>query len=120
MKGLRSSGPNTFGEGALNGLKDQATETESVFKSVFSNMSNAFQNFVRTGKLDFKELMRSILADLLKLFMNNLFKQLFSGMMGGGGGFLGGLFGGGMAGGGVISAAGGYGSGKTLLGSGST
>ena len=117
LKNLRGTGPNTLGEGALDGLKEQATETESVFKSVFSNMSNAFQNFVRTGKLDFKELMRSILADLLKLFMNNLFKQLFSGMMGGGGGggFLGGLFGGGMAGGGVVSAAGGYGSTTTKL-----
>ena len=95
----------------------QMTEQASALQSVFSNLSNAFQNFVRTGKLSFKELMRSILADLLKLFMNKLFQQLFQGIMGGGGGggFLGGLFGGGMAGGGVVSAAGGYGSTTTKL-----
>jgi tape measure domain-containing protein len=104
LKNLRGPGPNTLGEGALNGLKDQAVETESVFKSVFSNMSNAFQNFVRTGKLDFKELMRSILADLLKMFMNKLFQQLFSGMMGGGGGLFGGLMG--FAGGGAVPSGG--------------
>ena len=101
-------------------MKKQGEETGGALRSVFGNLSNALQNFVRTGKLDFKELMRSMLADLLKLFMNKLFQQLFQGIMGGGGGFLGSLFGGGMAGGGMISAAGGYGSGKTLLGSGST
>ena len=95
------------------------TDQASALQSVFNNLSNAFQNFVKTGKLSFKELMRSILADLLKLFMNNLFKQLFSGMMGGGGGgggFLSGLFG--MAGGGSVPIAGGNGSGKTLFSSG--
>ena len=92
---------------ALSGMQQQGEETGGALKSVFGNLSNAFQNFVRTGKLDFKELMRSILADLLKLFMNNLFKQLFSGMMGGGGGggLLGGLFGGGgFSGGGAVPA----------------
>ncbi len=122
LQGLRGSGPNIFDRAtqSLSDMKKQGEETGGALKSVFGNLSNALQNFVRTGKLDFKELMRSMLADLLKLFMNKLFQQLFQGIMGGGGGFLGGLFGGGMAGGGVISAAGGYGSGKTLLGSGST
>ena len=97
----------------------EMTDQASALQSVFNNLSNAFQNFVKTGKLSFKELMRSILADLLKMFMNNLFKQLFSGMMGGGGGgggFLSGLFG--MAGGGSVPIAGGNGSGKTLFSSG--
>ena len=97
----------------------EMTDQASALQSVFNNLSNAFQNFVKTGKLSFKELMRSILADLLKLFMNNLFKQLFSGMMGGGGGgggFLSGLFA--MAGGGSVPIAGGNGSGKTLFSSG--
>ncbi len=86
---------------------NEMTQQASVLQSVFGNLSNAFQNFVRTGKLSFKELMRSILADLLKLFMNNLFKQLFGSMMGGGGGFLGGLFGGGggFSGGGAVPSA---------------
>jgi tape measure domain-containing protein len=122
LQGLRDSGPNIFDRAtqSLSDMKKQGEETGGALRSVFGNLSNALQNFVRTGKLDFKELMRSMLADLLKLFMNKLFQQLFQGIMGGGGGFLGSLFGGGMAGGGMISAAGGYGSGKTLLGSGST
>ena len=94
----------------------QMTEQASALKSVFQNLSNAFQNFVRTGKLSFKELMRSILADLLKLFMNKLFQQLFGGLMGGGGGFLGAI--GGFAGGGSVPIAGGNGSTKTLFSSG--
>lgn len=81
----------------------QMTEQASALQSVFSNLSNAFQNFVRTGKLSFKELMRSILADLLKLFMNKLFQQLFQGMLGGGGGMFGGIMG--FAGGGAVPSA---------------
>lgn len=104
----------------LNTGLGEMTEQASALQTIFGNLSNAFQNFVKTGKLSFKELMRSILADLLKLFMNNLFKQLFGGMMGGGGGggFLSGLLGGGMAGGGSVPIAGGNGSTRTLLPSG--
>ncbi len=78
---------------------DKVGEQASGLKSVFQNLSNAFQNFVRTGKLSFKELIRSILADLLRLFMNNLFKQLFGGMLGGAGGIMG------FAGGGAVPSA---------------
>ena len=108
------------GTDALSGMQQQGEETGGALQSIFGNLSNAFQNFVKTGKLSFKELMRSILADLLRLFMNNLFKQLFGGMMGGGGGggFLSGLLGGGMAGGGSVPIAGGNGSTRTLLPSG--
>lgn len=106
------------GTDALSGMQQQGEKTGGALQSIFGNLSNAFQNFVRTGKLDFKELMRSILADLLKLFMNKLFQQLFGGLMGGGGGFLGSLLGGGMAGGGSVPIAGGNGSTRTLLPSG--
>lgn len=70
-----------------------ANNTQSVLGSVFSNVQSAISNFVRTGKFDFKELMRSIVDDLLKLVTSKLFNQFLGSF--GGGGFGGGLFGGG-------------------------
>ena len=108
--GVFGSGQGTDpGTQMLKDMESQGQQTGGALQSVFNNLSNAFQNFVRTGKLDFKELMRSILADLLKLFMNKLFQQLFSGLMGGGGGFLGGMMG--FAGGGSVPSIGGGGGG---------
>ena len=65
--------------------------------------------FVRTGELDFKELIRGILDDLLRLFTNQLYQQLVGLLSGGGGG--GGLFGGGgglFGGGGGLFGGGGF------------
>jgi len=109
-QGISKAPGESGGQGPLeNSGLPQMTEQASALQSVFSNLSNAFQNFVRTGKLSFKELMRSILADLLKLFMNKLFQQLFQGMLGGGGGFLGGMMN--FAGGGAVPSIGGGGGG---------
>jgi hypothetical protein len=90
--------PKTSGLGEM-------TEQAGALQTIFGNLSNAFQNFVRTGKLSFKDLIRSMLADLLRLFMNNLFKQLFGGMLG-------------FAGGGSVPIPGGNGSTRTLVSSG--
>lgn len=96
-----------------NSVQNFGQQSQSVLGSVFGNIQNALTQFVRTGKLDFKELMRSILADLLKLFTNKLFQQLIGGIGGGGGGG-GGLFGGG--GGGLFGGGGGFFGGGGFLG----
>lgn len=47
--------------------------------SVFSNMGNALENFVRTGKLSFKDLTRSIIFDLISIYMKAQMLSLFKG-----------------------------------------
>lgn len=79
-----------FKEGAKF-FRDLPTELENgakAFQSVMGNMESALDNFVRTGKLSFKSLARSIIQDLiaiqLKASATGLFKSLF-GMYAGGG-----------------------------------
>jgi lambda family phage tail tape measure protein len=77
-----------FREGAKF-FRDLPTELENgakAFQSVMSNMESALDNFVRTGKLSFKSLARSIIQDLiaiqLKASATSIFRSLFP-MLGG-------------------------------------
>jgi phage-related minor tail protein len=96
-----------------------------VNQAVFRNMESAIDNFVKTGKLSFKDLARSIIQDILAIYLKSQMLQMFRG--------LGGLFGSsgaattaggtpmigdfGFSTGGVMTAAdGGYISGPTLVG----
>jgi lambda family phage tail tape measure protein len=80
-------------------FRDLPTDLENgakAFQSVMGNMESALDNFVRTGKLSFKSLARSIIQDLiaiqLKASATGLFKSLF-GMYAGGGFGTGNAFG---------------------------
>jgi lambda family phage tail tape measure protein len=89
-------------------FKDDATNAAQMvrdqFNSVFSNIDNALDNFVRTGKLSFKDLITSISRDLASLGLRNAFRQ----MVGAGfdlfGQHFSGAFAGGFANGGYIPA----------------
>ena len=72
-----------FKEGAKF-FRDMQTDLENgakAFQSVMGNMESALDNFVRTGKLSFKDLARSIIQDLiaiqLKASASAIFKNLF-------------------------------------------
>jgi lambda family phage tail tape measure protein len=72
-------------------FRDMPTDLENgakAFQSVMGNMESALDNFVRTGKLSFKSLARSIIQDLIAIQLRasatGIFKQLF-GMYAGGG-----------------------------------
>ena len=87
-----------FKEGAKF-FRDLPTELENgakAFQSVMGNMESALDNFVRTGKLSFKSLARSIIQDLIAIQLRasatGIFKQLF-GMYAGGGFGTGNAFG---------------------------
>lgn len=77
--------------GAKKALKDYedagqnvAGLTQSFFISSFDNMTNALTNFATTGKLSFKSLVASILADLAKMEMRIAMSKALSSMFGGG------------------------------------
>ena len=64
----------TFGEGfnmamgdAFRNMSTELERGQQAFESVMGNMNAALDNFVRTGKLSFKDLARSIIQDLISI-----------------------------------------------------
>lgn len=91
------------GADALVASIAEGTSTiQDMTQTAFSSMSDAFSQFVETGKVDFNSLAQSMIADLAEIASQNAFNSLFGGAAGGGGGgllgsLLGGLLGGGAA-----------------------
>jgi hypothetical protein len=52
---------------------------QDMNQSVFNNMGNAIDNFVRNGKLSFKDLTRSIIQDLISIAMRAQMVSMFKG-----------------------------------------
>ncbi|QXE08590.1 phage tail tape measure protein [Pseudomonas sp. AN-B15] len=67
---------------------DVAGQSKSLFTNAFSNMEDSIVNFVKTGKLSFKDLADSIIADLIRIQVRQaavgIFGTLFSGLAGAG------------------------------------
>jgi tape measure domain-containing protein len=98
---------NSFAAGAERGflkvaqdLGDAAKNIETVIKNTFSSAEDAIVKFVTTGKVDIKELVNSVIEDLVRLVTKQLILAPIANM-------LGGLFGGGGGGGGFLSGLGG-------------
>jgi phage-related minor tail protein len=80
-----------FGMAIQDTFRNMSTELErgqQAFESVMGNMNAALDNFVRTGKLSFKDLARSIIQDIiaielkasaLRMFKLSGLSSLFSG-----------------------------------------
>ena len=108
---------NSFDENSTNMAKVAADS----FNSLVGNMESALDSFVKTGKLSFKSLARSIIQDLiaiqLKASASSILRMMFGGV-----GLItaapsAGMFGGSVLDGGIGSAAtGGYIDGPTLVG----
>jgi lambda family phage tail tape measure protein len=72
-------------------IEDSTKKTKEMVDSVWGNMSNAIDNFVKTGKLSFKDLARSIIQDLIAIqlkaqatgMFNMLIGSIFSGSISG-------------------------------------
>lgn len=86
---------DNFIEGWKNAFKqyaDNAANAANQSKRVFDTFSRGFEDaivrFVQTGKLSFKDLANSIIADIVRIQAQKMFMSLF-----GGGGFFGSLFG---------------------------
>ncbi len=90
---------------------DWATNLGNGIVNAFRSAENALGDFVRTGKVDFRSLVRSILADMAQIaarqFIFGPLMRAFSGLLGGLGGGKGGLLSGVLTGGNIPSFAGG-------------
>jgi len=67
----------------FDSIKDGAEEVRAVVTKAFQNMENAIVNFVMTGKLNFAEFTRSILADMARIIVRQaILKPLLGGIFG--------------------------------------
>jgi len=73
-------------------LNEQMRHAGQIHEAIFGNMEKALENFVKTGKLSFKEFAQSVIQDLFLIEMKLQATRLVKGMLGGGGG-LGSIFG---------------------------
>ena len=86
---IRAQRQGTFEEGALGQMKkflrDMPTELEmgaKAFDSLMGNMESAIDKFVRTGKLSFKDLARSIIQDIMAMQLKAMAVKFLSSMFG--------------------------------------
>lgn len=70
----------------LDSARDVAGQTRSMFSSAFSNMEDGIVNFVKTGKLSFKDFADQVVADLIRIQV----RQAAAGFLGTAFSFLGG------------------------------
>lgn len=97
------------GKGKIEKVKDNLKSAGSEMKRFTDGLANSMTNIFE-GLIDGSKSVKEVIADLLKqlgsMMLNNAFKALLSGGLGGGGGFLGGLAGlfGFRANGGPVSA----------------
>jgi hypothetical protein len=78
---------------AMLRLTDNAQIAKDMFNMAMNGFSDAILNFVETGKLSFKDLFKSLMAELIKLQAQKLFLQLFGdGTAGNKGGVVGSIF----------------------------
>jgi phage-related minor tail protein len=59
--------------------REELKRLQDMNQSVFNNMGSAIDNFVRTGKLSFKDLTRSIIQDLISIAMKAQMMSMFKG-----------------------------------------
>ncbi len=76
---IRDSG--TLRENMVN-LKDEMSKIDQIGQTVFGHLSGAIDNFVRTGKLSFKDLARSIIQDLIRIQMQAQLTSIFKTFVG--------------------------------------
>ena len=62
-------------------MQESLKATQRVYDAVFGNMERALENFVRTGKLSFKDLARSIIQDLIMIQLKASATMLFNSFM---------------------------------------
>jgi len=83
----------------MDSARDVAGQTRSLFSNAFGGMEDAVVNFVKTGKLSFKDFADQVVADLIRIQV----RQAAAGFLGSALGFLGGGGGAAAAGSGTMT-----------------
>jgi phage-related minor tail protein len=60
--------------------REELKQLQDMNAAVFNNMGSAIDNFVRTGKMSFKDLTRSIIQDLISIAMKAQMVSMFKGL----------------------------------------
>lgn len=81
------AGWNRAYENFTERAKDSASIGAHAFESMASSMESALDNFVRTGKLSFSDLINSMISDLLRMMLKAQANSIFGSIFGGGEGF---------------------------------
>lgn len=63
--------------------RDSAAIGAQAFQSMSSSMESALDNFVRTGKFSFSELINSMISDILRMMMKTQISGIFGNIFGG-------------------------------------
>jgi len=92
-----------------NNIKTDAEYASQQMSNFTKGFEDAFVKFVQTGKLSFKDLANSMIADFARIQAQKMLSGLF-----GGGGFFGGLFGGGGGAGAALMGLPGYAAGGNI------
>ena len=74
-----------FAKSAMRFIRDMPTELEQgakAFDSLMGNMESAIDRFVRTGKIGFKDLAKSIIQDMIAIQMKAAASNFLSAMFG--------------------------------------
>ena len=88
----------------ISASENAADQARGYFEKFTTGVEDAFVNFVQTGKLSFKDLANTMIAEFARVQAKKLLAGLMGGGGGGGGSFLGSLFGGFFADGGTLGA----------------
>jgi len=87
-------------------FNDQSKQAETMFNTLTKGFEDSIVKFVQTGKLSFKDLFNSLIAEATRIAANRLLMSIFGSLFGGGTGtvgFFSNLFGGFRAEGGAVS-----------------
>lgn len=99
------TGWNTALDEYIKNTKNKAEQAKQLFTTFTKGIEDAFVNFAKTGKLSFRDLINSMVEQILRSQIQNLIATIFTPLTGGGGTFgtiLKSIFGGGRANGGPV------------------
>jgi len=80
-----TSGATEAFQNYIDQTRDVAKQTEELFTNAFKSMEDALVSFIQTGKIDFKSLADSIIADLIRIQVRKAIAGVIDGASGKGG-----------------------------------
>ena len=80
-----ANGANRAWQNFIESSRDAASQAQSLTEKAFQGMEDALTSFAMTGKLNFKNMAESIIADLIRIQIRASMVQALGGSSGGGG-----------------------------------